>query len=571
MRSFQYFVLALLTSAAFGQSAGPTLTVGAKPSFEVADVHSSPHATVARMSGPFFGDGRYEIHYATMVDLIQTAYSVDADRVYGGPSWLEYDRFEVIAKAPAGSNPQSRKLMLQSLLADRFKLVLKSDSKPMSAYKMTAGKSRLQEPSGSGETGCNFKVESQPPQPQPQPGGGPPPSIALPTLSYTCHNTTLATFATALPSIPGAAGYFDNKPVVVDPSESQASWDFSVKYTPKVNLPPGVNITITGENMPLFEALDKQLGLKIELANIPMPVMNVDAAEKPGPNSPDVAKSFPPPPTEFDVAELKPSPPGTGDGKGGGQQPEIKNGRLIIPGINLKGLIQAAWDLSGDDTLIGAPKWLDTARYDLIAKAPAGVAIGDLSFQSSKSMPINIDALRPMLRSLMADRFKLVVHTEQRPMSAYTLVAVKPKMQKADPTTRTKWSDAPAADSNNSKDAKNTLGRLVTCQNMTMAQFAQLLPEIAPGYIRTDVLDSTGLDGGWTFTVSFSPAGALQGGGRGGDGPPGAGDGTAAADPTGALSLLDALQKQVGLKLEMTKRPMPVLVIDHIEPKPTDN
>jgi len=61
----------------------------------------------------------------------------------------------------------------------------------------------------------------------------------------------------------------------------------------------------------------------------------------------------------------------------------------------------------------------------------------------------------------------------------------------------------------------------------------------------------------------------LQGGGgrRGGDGPAP----TAATDPNGALSLLDALPKELGLRLELTKRPVQVLVIDHVEQKPTEN
>jgi hypothetical protein len=55
-----------------------------------------------------------------MVDLIATAYGVDQSYVQGGPNWLERDRFDVIAKAPAGTPPATLKLMLKSLLADRF-------------------------------------------------------------------------------------------------------------------------------------------------------------------------------------------------------------------------------------------------------------------------------------------------------------------------------------------------------------------------------------------------------------------------------------------------------------------
>jgi len=55
--------------------------------------------------------------------------------------------------------------------------------------------------------------------------------------------------------------------------------------------------------------------------------------------------------------------------------PEIKNGRVIVPGITLQDLIGAAWDLNGPNEIVNAPKWLNTDRFDLIAKAPAGVAL----------------------------------------------------------------------------------------------------------------------------------------------------------------------------------------------------
>jgi uncharacterized protein (TIGR03435 family) len=83
------------------------------------------------------------------------------------------------------------------------------------------------------------------------------------------------------------------------------------------------------------------------------------------------------------------------------------------------------------------------------------------------------------------------------------------------------------------------------------------------------VVDATGLDGAWDFTLSFSGINVLQGAGRGGNAAAGAGGVAGASDPTGGLSLFDAVQRQLGLKLELRKRPMPVLVIDHIEEKPS--
>ena len=96
---------------------------------------------------------------------------------------------------------------------------------------------------------------------------------------------------------------------------------------------------------------------------------------------------------------------------------------------------------------------------------------------------------------------------------------------------------------------------------------------MAPGYLRTPVTDATGIEGSWDVSFNFSPAGVAEPGaaGRGGDaGQPG-GFAPVSSDPTGAVSLFDALQKQLGLKLEMRKRPMPVLVVDQMERKPIDN
>jgi uncharacterized protein (TIGR03435 family) len=293
-----------------------------------------------------------------------------------------------------------------------------------------------------------------------------------------------------------------------------------------------------------------------------MPAVVVDSAsEKPSPNPPDLTKSLPSLATEFDVAEIKPSPPGQQSG-----QPEIKNGRFILPGITLQNMIVIAWGANPFGEIIGAPKWLETDKFDVIAKAPEGVALGDLTPTAGRGIPINIDALQPMIRNLLIEKFQLKVHMEDRPKTAYTLVAVKPKIQKADPNGRTKCTEGPGPDGKDPRKANPVLGRLVTCTNMSMAQFGKLLQDVAPGYIHDDILDATGLEGNFDFTLSFSPAGAGNGGG--GDGAPA---GASATDPNGALSLLDALPKQLGLKLESQKRPLPTLVIDHVEQKPSGN
>jgi uncharacterized protein (TIGR03435 family) len=129
----------LFPAAAFCQSSV------SRPAFEIADVQASPRDTWVKkwtnaMRPGILNAGRYEIRRATMLDLIKTAWSVDADKVFGGPGWLDYDRFDVIAKAPPSTKPADLRLMLRSLLADRFHLVLREDTKTAPAYVLSAGK-----------------------------------------------------------------------------------------------------------------------------------------------------------------------------------------------------------------------------------------------------------------------------------------------------------------------------------------------------------------------------------------------------------------------------------------------
>ena len=175
-----------------------------------------------------------------------------------------------------------------------------------------------------------------------------------------------------------------------------------------------------------------------------------------------------------------------------------------------------------------------------------------------------------MVRALLMDRFKLAVHMEDRPINAYTLLSEKPKLTKADPSSRTKCEEGPGPDGKDPRDKNPALNRLLTCQNLTMTQFSEMLQGLASGYIFVPVKDSTGLEGGWDFTLSFSTAGTYQNAGRGAAAPA-AGGAAMASDPSGALSLPEAVNKQLGLKLEKQMRPVPVLVIDHVEEKPTDN
>ena len=418
-----------------------------------------------------------------MLDLIKTAYGVDPDIVVGGPAWLDFDHFDVIAKAPPATSPETIKLMLQALLADRFKLVIHKDTRPVQGFVLSVGKgkAKLKPADGAGEPGC-----------QPQPSQRPGPDFVPPNV-VSCRNVTMEEFASALR---GTAGGYLTGPVL-DSTGLKGAWDFDLKWTDKRLLAPAGADGIT-----IFDAVDRQLGLKLEPGKVPMRVLVVDSAnEKPTTNSPEVTTALPPPPpAEFEVASVRPSKPGTDEDVG----QFFPGGRYEAHGVPLFFMLTQAWDYRVPGDITGLPKWLtrDSPRFDIVAKAPAAaVAVGEGH---------GVYDLQSMMRALLVDRFKMKTHYEDRSMDAYTLVADKPKLKRAD------LSNSPANGLANRTGCKTARAprvpdgppppMIATCQNITLAQFAEQLQSIAPVYLNYPVLDSSGIEGAWDISLSFSPA-----------------------------------------------------------------
>jgi uncharacterized protein (TIGR03435 family) len=187
------------------------------------------------------------------------------------------------------------------------------------------------------------------------------------------------------------------------------------------------------------------------------------------------------------------------------------------------------------------------------------------------SAPPPFESLLPMLRTLLIDRFKLAVHTEEQPVQVWALVVGKhgPKLKEADPSSRSGCKRG-AADSGSGSAAVPMLN--YTCQNTTMKQLAEAMhSSVAPGYVDRPAVDMTGLQGAYDFTITWTPRGVTAGNGR----PAGTGDpgqNPVAADPSGGITFFDAVEKQLGLRLEKgQKHPMPVLVIDRVEQLVPDN
>ncbi len=381
-------------------------TLTPPPTFTVADVHPSPHRASPEVRGGLLKDGHYILRDATMVDLITRAYKVDPVNVQGGPSWIEFDRYDIFAKAPATTSQDAASPMLRSLLAYRFKLTAHTAIKPSPAFVLSIGKtSKLRQSDGSGQEGCQFI----------QPAKDAPPAVAR-DIRFSCHNYTMQALADFLRDV---ASPYLTRPVV-DATGLEGVWDFDIQWT--YDPPHG-----DADGTTIFTAVEKQLGLRLEAKDAPLPVVVIDTvAEKPTPNVANLDKLLPPPPpAEFEVAVIRPANP---DEKH--FNIEIGRSNVAIHYATLQTLITFAWN-TGPGKVEAKPAWLDDVHYDISGK----IAMDSQSANPMARPDVDIDDVKEMLRSLLADRFKMTSHSEERPAQVFALTAPNPKMKKADPPT----------------------------------------------------------------------------------------------------------------------------------------
>lgn len=526
-------LVSLLASPISGQSAAP------RSGFEIADVHvSAPRMNPGAGVRPgAVRNGVYEIANGTMLDLIRIAYTVEADKVLGGPSWLELDRFDVTAKVPAGTTMDTARPMLQALLADRFKLVVREEKKEMKTWVLSEaspGSAKLLRSQGGIAPSC---------QGQPEP----------PNVKGACRNQSMIGFLNTLNQV--ARTYVDGP--ITNATGLTGSWDFDITFTQdRAQLKE-----LGAQGISLFDALEKQLGLKLEQKTITTQTFNVVSVNRtPTANAAGIEKILPPPPApEFEVVDVKPTDPASTAPQ---RAQVLPSGQINATSVPLRVMLSLAWGIQGND-LIAGPKWIDEKKFDIIGKAFSGV---DASF-------IDDEFLRLALRKLLVERFQIKLHYEERPLNAYALVAGNVKMTKADPSARTRCYNGVPPGAKDPRQAIASRAGLLTCENATMAYFAERLRAAAGGYVQTPITEMTGLEGGWNLTLNWSPINLFPGGVNGvggraaGDGPAGA----APAVPDGAITLPEAVESQLGLKLEMGRRPVQVLVIDQISEKPLEN
>jgi len=505
------------------------------------------------MSGPNREGDRYVIYALSMEALISNAYDVPENNVVGGPSWMSFDRYDIDGKTPATTSDANVKLMLKALLEERFHLAIHkgTTSTPVRVLYLEKGASKLKASDGHEDAGC---------KPQPFPPGGPP------VITFDCHNQTMDGLGQLLNSI---AGYQDKRPVI-DKTGLKGGFDFKLAWTPD-----GPARAMAGAGaVSLTDALS-ELGLKIASETAPREAWLVDSVdEDPAPDPPGMAKLLPPRPLpEFDVSVIKPFDPN------GQRRGMIGNSRIDVNGIPLRMLINFAWGLNYPNfiDIANPPAWLDKDLWSIEAKVSADQpgAIGN------KPQQLDYPQFQLMIRALLAERFHLQAHIEEREGDAYDLVAVNPKLLTPvdpslppnDPRLRETCMAVPGPDGVDPRKKNPALDRLLYCQNTTTEHLAEGMEGQQGGDVHLKVFDKTGLKGRYNYTLSFSSMFNMPGNGIGP--PPGAASGSpsepSASDPSGAVPLSEAIKTELGLKLVKTKEPVPVLVIDHIDETPTPN
>jgi uncharacterized protein (TIGR03435 family) len=232
----------------------------------------------------------------------------------------------------------------------------------------------------------------------------------------------------------------------------------------------------------------------------------------------------------FEVATIKPAPLDVRTSRYITMQGA---NRFVVKDYTLKLLIAAAYNLS-PKIISGGPGWVDGDHYDIVALTP-----GD-------TRPTQLEQMA-MLRALLAERFKLNFHRQEKEFSIYVLEVAKdgPKL---------KESTAPASDPAQLISTVYPQHLHLPAKNATMGDFAALLQRAV---LDRPVVDKTGLTGRYDFDLDWAPDETQFGG----EVPVASAD---AQEPP----FFTAIEQQLGLRIEATRGTVPAFVIDGVE-RPT--
>jgi uncharacterized protein (TIGR03435 family) len=222
------------------------------PRFEVASIR--PSQADPRSSAIDTGNGRLTATNVTLKRCIMGAYGVGPSQIAGGPDWLDADRFNITAKAEQPVGDRALMQALQALLAERFKLALHREAKPIEAYVLEVARSgpKLEKSEGGGSRTSNGRGD------------------------IVATNTTMDRFAEIL------SRQMDLP--VVNRTGLEGVFNLRLHWTPESNRPAPDAGAAASEGTSVFTAIQEQLGLRLRGQKVPIQVLVIDHAEKPDEN-----------------------------------------------------------------------------------------------------------------------------------------------------------------------------------------------------------------------------------------------------------------------------------------------
>ena len=236
----------------------------------------------------------------------------------------------------------------------------------------------------------------------------------------------------------------------------------------------------------------------------------------------------------------------------GGQIGVAPGGRMTVKNVPVRFMIRFAYSIQ-DFQISGGPSWMNTDAYDISAKA---------------SENVGLQQLRPYLQKLLEDRFKLVVHHETKEMPAYELLPAKNGLKIVPSKDGSCVSPDPKNQPKPGAPIPHFCGSIGFRPNLIEASAVpidRLVATLSTVLGRT-VRDKTGIKYNIDVHLEFTPDGIN------GALPPAPGEPPSAplATDLSRPSIFTAVQEQLGLKLESTKAPEDILVVDQLE-RPSEN
>jgi len=241
----------------------------AKPAFDVASVKPNVEdggAPVVR-----FSRGNVTYSGITLRVLIRTAYRVQNSQITGGPGWLDSSRFDIAAKAGGNPGPLEMLSMLQTLLEDRFRLVVHRETRVLPLYSLVMANSGR--PLGPGfrqatEAECATPVTAAPPC------GGVRNSFGVQS-GFSATSIPMSQFALAFSNVLHTW--------VEDKTGLEGKFDFRLTWAPDGDVSPGPG-SPENSGPSIFTAMQEQLGLKLLAGKGPVEMLVIDSADKPSQN-----------------------------------------------------------------------------------------------------------------------------------------------------------------------------------------------------------------------------------------------------------------------------------------------